>query len=259
MSEQDRLARELRLAAERGEIIAQYQPQVDLRDGLLVALEALSRWRHPRLGVIPPREFIPLAEATGAMIAIGDAMLQAACRYGATLVRARSPDRGRGERGRRPALRGAFPGARRPTTCEASGMPAALLTLELTETRPVPAEAAEALAGIRAIGVGVSVDDVRTVGGGGGARARPAHHRAEGRPFGDPTAPRGPRCRRAAASGSPESTDSARWPRGSRRVRNSSRCASSGSTVRRATCSVGPCRRAGSRPASRSGRRQATP
>ena len=42
-------------------------------------------------------------------------------------------------------------------------MPAALLTLELTESRPVPPEAAEALAGIRAIGVGVSVDDVRTV------------------------------------------------------------------------------------------------
>ena len=162
MSEQERLARELGLAAARGEIIAQYQPQVDLRDGLLVALEALSRWRHPRRGLIPPREFIPLAEATGAIIAVGDAMLEAACRYGSALVRA----------GRRievavnvaaAQLSEAGFAERVTHHLQASGMPAALLTLELTESRPVPPEAAEALAGVRAIGVGVSVDDVRTV------------------------------------------------------------------------------------------------
>lgn len=162
MSEQERLARELALAAERGEIIAQYQPQVDLRDGLLVALEALSRWRHPRRGVVPPREFIPLAEATGAIAAIGDVMLESACRYGAALVRA----------GRRievavnvaaAQLSEARFAERVAHHLEESGMPAALLTLELTESRPVPAEAAEALNGIHAIGVGVSVDDVRTV------------------------------------------------------------------------------------------------
>lgn len=162
MSEQERLARELRLAAGRGEIIARYQPQVDLRDGLLVAVEALSRWRHPRLGLIPPHEFIPLAETTGAMIAIGDVMLDVACRYGASLVRA----------GRRIEVAvnvaaAQLSDARFPERVthhlQESGMPAELLTLELTETRPMPAEAAEALAGIRAIGVGVSVDDVRTV------------------------------------------------------------------------------------------------
>jgi len=162
MSEQERLALELRLAAERGEIIARYQPQVDLRDGLLVAVEALSRWRHPHRGLIPPREFIPLAEATGAVIAIGDVMLEAACRYGSALVRA----------GRRievavnvaaAQLSEARFAERVTHHLQSSGMPAALLTLELTESRPVPAEAADALAGIREIGVGVSVDDVRTV------------------------------------------------------------------------------------------------
>jgi EAL domain-containing protein (putative c-di-GMP-specific phosphodiesterase class I) len=162
MSEQERLARELHLAAERGEISAHDQPQVDLRDGLLVALEALSRWRHPSRGTISPREFIPLAEATGAMIAIGDVMLEAACRYGAALVLA----------GRRievavnvaaAQLSEARFAERVTHHLQVSGMPAALLTLELTETRPVPPQAAEALAGIRAIGVGVSVDDVRTL------------------------------------------------------------------------------------------------
>jgi EAL domain-containing protein (putative c-di-GMP-specific phosphodiesterase class I) len=162
MSDDERLARALRLAVERGEIIAQYQPQVDLRDGLLVALEALSRWRHPRRGVIPPGEFIPLAEATGAMIAVGDVMLEAACRYGAALVRA----------GRRIEVAVNVAAAQLAEATfvervthhlEAAGMPPALLTLELTETRPVPDEAIGALAGIRTTGVGISVDDVRTV------------------------------------------------------------------------------------------------
>ena len=162
MSNDERLARDLRLAVERGEIIAQYQPQVDLRDGLLVAIEALSRWRHPERGVIPPRDFIPLAEATGAMIAIGDTMLEAACRYGAALVRG----------GRRievavnvaavQLLEARFT-ARLGHHLRETGMPAPLLTLELTETHPVPAEAAQTLAEIRTMGVGVSVDDVRTV------------------------------------------------------------------------------------------------
>jgi len=162
MADDERLARELRLAAQRGEIIAQYQPQVDLHDGVLVALEALSRWRHPSRGVIPPAEFIPLAEATGAMIAIGDAMLETACRYGAALVRA----------GRRieVAVNVAAAQLSEGTFAErvahhlaATGMPPTLLTLELTETRAVPEEAAETLEGIRAAGIGISVDDVRTV------------------------------------------------------------------------------------------------
>jgi EAL domain-containing protein (putative c-di-GMP-specific phosphodiesterase class I) len=162
MSERERLARELSVAAERGEIIAQYQPQIDLHDGLLVALEALSRWRHPSRGVIAPRDFIPLAEATGAMVAIGDAMLEAACRYGASLVRA----------GRQIEIAVNVAAVQLANArfvervihhLRSSELPARLLTLELTETRPVPAEAAEALDSVRAIGVGVSVDDVRTV------------------------------------------------------------------------------------------------
>ena len=162
MSDDERLARALRLAVERGEIIAQYQPQVDLRDGLLVALEALSRWRHPQRGILPPRDFIPLAEATGLMIAIGDVMLEAACRYGAALIRG----------GRRIEVAVNVAAAQLTEVqfterlghhLRATGMPARLLTLELTETSPVPAEAAETLADVRTIGVGVSVDDVRTI------------------------------------------------------------------------------------------------
>lgn len=162
MSEHERLARELRLAAERGEIVAQYQPQVDLRDGHLVALEALSRWRHPRRGLIPPQAFIPLAEASGVVDVIGDAMLDAACRYGAALA----------STGRRIEIAVNVAAAQlsddgfaeKVAGCLSRwGMPGQLLTVELTETRPSPEEATAALAHVRRIGVGVSIDDVCTV------------------------------------------------------------------------------------------------
>ena len=162
MSEHERLARELRQAPERGEIVARYQPQVDLRDGRMVAIEALSRWRHPRRGLMQPHEFIPLAEASGSVGVIGDVMLDAACRFGAALASA----------GRRIEIAVNVAAAQlsgdvfteKVAGCLSRwGMPGHLLTVELTETRPPPAEATGTLAHVRRIGVGVSIDDVRTV------------------------------------------------------------------------------------------------
>ncbi|MBG6056067.1 EAL domain-containing protein (putative c-di-GMP-specific phosphodiesterase class I) [Salinibacterium sp. CAN_S4] len=74
-------------AAVRGEIVAFYQPQVDILTGAVVGAEALSRWFHPELGLVSPEVFIPLAEAAGAISAIGNHMLTTACGFGAERAR----------------------------------------------------------------------------------------------------------------------------------------------------------------------------
>jgi diguanylate cyclase (GGDEF)-like protein/PAS domain S-box-containing protein len=79
-SERLKLEGALHYALERNEFLLHYQPQIDVHSGRIIGVEALLRWQHPQLGMVPPMQFIPLAEDTGLIGPIGAWVLQTACK-----------------------------------------------------------------------------------------------------------------------------------------------------------------------------------
>ena len=79
VAERIELETELRRAMPAGELILHYQPKLDLASGQLAGAEALVRWEHPKRGLLPPSSFIPLAEDSALIVALGERVLQQAC------------------------------------------------------------------------------------------------------------------------------------------------------------------------------------
>lgn len=157
--EQVTLENQLRRAIEGNELFLQYQPQVDLQRGGIVGVEALARWQHPELGVVPPGRFIPLAEKSGLIVPIGRWALATACAQGVAWQRSAPPLRiGVNVSARQ------FRGDLFQTVSAAlasSGLEAKWLELELTESLLMedPETARATLLKLKGLGVKIAIDD----------------------------------------------------------------------------------------------------
>ena len=156
-----RLETDLRRAITLRQFELHFQPQVRLADERLTGFEALVRWRHPVHGLIPPSEFIPLAEEIGVIVPLGEWVLRSACLEAATwpgkLTVAVNVSALQLEDGAR--LQRAVAAA-----LAAAGLPAPQLEIEITESALAvnAGQAVEVLHELRAMGVGVSMDDFGT-------------------------------------------------------------------------------------------------
>jgi diguanylate cyclase (GGDEF)-like protein len=154
------LADELNSAIDSPELILHYQPQLDLDAGYLGTAEALVRWRHPEFGLIAPLQFLGLAEEAGLMgrltrRVLSDALTQCAAWRDAGRPMRVSVNISVGD-----LLDPAFPATVGSLLAERQ-LPAEALTIEITETSIIAEfdRAQQAVARLRALGVGVSIDD----------------------------------------------------------------------------------------------------
>ena len=158
------LAQDLACAADSGQLAVHYQPTVLLTDGRTTGFEALVRWNHPDRGLIPPVEFIPLAEETGAITGIGRWVLREALRQGAEWTNSTgTPLRMAVNLSPRQFQDGDVV-ADVVAALEETGFPAGQLTLEVTEgvlVRDVDAVVAQ-LEALRALGIRIAIDDFGT-------------------------------------------------------------------------------------------------
>ncbi len=157
------LQADLHGALDRGELSLAYQPVVDLRTGAALGIEALLRWANPRTGPVPPTDFVPLAEVTGAIVPIGRWVLEEACRTIAGLRRT-YPNLTVGVNVSVHQLRDRsfLDDVRR--ALDSAGLPGRALLLEITEGVLLDGEErmVDRLRALKGLGVSVALDDFGT-------------------------------------------------------------------------------------------------
>ncbi|HWU85610.1 MAG TPA: EAL domain-containing protein, partial [Rhodocyclaceae bacterium] len=148
----------------RGEFLLHYQPQLDLVDGSVRGIEALVRWQHPQSGLIPPAQFIPVAEESGLILPLSNWILETACRQAVTWQHMGLPPM-------RVAVNLSALQFRRDAlvqrvrdTLAATGLQPHFLELELTESLLMQDQdgVSAAIRELKALGVRIAIDDFGT-------------------------------------------------------------------------------------------------
>jgi diguanylate cyclase (GGDEF)-like protein/PAS domain S-box-containing protein len=156
---------DLRTALKEDQIFVVYQPVVDLANGSLVGVEALARWRHPQRGLVPPLEFIGIAEECGLIDAVGSRVLTLACTQFMQWRRelgTQAPPELAVNLSRAQLKRGDVVDEVR-RLLRHTGMPPQLLQLEITETLAAQDERIQStLRELKALGVTLALDDFGT-------------------------------------------------------------------------------------------------
>jgi PAS domain S-box-containing protein/diguanylate cyclase (GGDEF)-like protein len=162
-SERFKLESALRRALDRNELLLYYQPQVDLKTGKVIGLEALLRWQHPEFGFILPGRFIGLAEETGLILPIGEWVLRKACEQNRAWQGMGLPKVPVAVNLSAKQFSNDIPSKVREILAE-TGLDPKLLELELTESVSMedPENTIQILRTLKEMGIGLSIDDFGT-------------------------------------------------------------------------------------------------
>jgi diguanylate cyclase (GGDEF)-like protein/PAS domain S-box-containing protein len=163
MHERMRIESGLRHALGNGELLLYYQPKFQIEGGRIIGAEALVRWLHPERGLVPPADFIPLAEATGLIVQVGEWVLEAACAQAAIWQRAGLPPLRIAINVSAREFSAALPGRLAATLARYELAPC-WLELEITESALMHdiERVIEIMGQINALGVTLSLDDFGT-------------------------------------------------------------------------------------------------
>lgn len=155
---------ELSRAIDEEEFVLHYQPIYEMRTGRMVSAEALLRWEHPEHGLVPPLEFIPQLEDTGAILEVGHWVMQEACRQAMTWSELTARRLGVSVNVSAHQIESATMMQSVRAALSGSGLAPSLLTIELTETRMIGSSGmiTSMLGHLRSIGVQVAIDDFGT-------------------------------------------------------------------------------------------------
>ena len=163
MQERMRLESDLRSALLKGELLLYYQPKFEIGSKRIMGAEALVRWLHPQRGLIQPAEFIPLAESTGLIVALGEWVLEEACTQAAQWMQAGLPPFRLAVNVSAREFSASLP-SRVAATLDRHGLEPSWLELEITEStlmRDIE-RVIDIMDQITALGVSLSLDDFGT-------------------------------------------------------------------------------------------------